>query len=174
MCQVVQALLDARDAFFKAREAWTYDYKLPKLNQSKADFFSGDGIEYEWDHDTIHLAVKFMDKPAYQYFSGGEVWSDMDVFQTLPEEIKLNAVLEESLVLAAERSQLAFDPAPDSRWSFEYALEKVCTSITSGRFRAYAYENYDKVVALFDEKGQNYLERIRDGIAAGIVKRTVG
>jgi len=40
--------------------------------------------------------------------------------------------------------------APTPRQSFEIALEKVCTSITSGWFREFAWENYDDVEALFD------------------------
>jgi len=95
----------------------------------------------------------------------------MKKFEQQPEHIKLYGALEECLVLASERSQLAFNPAPDPRWSFEYALSKVCTSITGGKFRAYAYENYDKVIDLYNKEGQDYMERVREGIRTGVVKR---
>lgn len=159
-------------AFYQQRMKDTYTNKLPSLKRNKEDFFSGDGIIYEWDHDTIHEAVKHMDKPAYQYFSGGEVWSDMKVFETLPERIKLLAVLEESMVLAAERSQLAFpDKDIDPRWSFEYALQKVCSSITGGKFREYAWENYYKVIDMYNEFGYDYMYRVHRGVLSGVVKR---
>lgn len=158
-------------AFYKERQAIQYNYKLPKLNQNKDSFFSGDGIVYEYDHDTIHEAVKFLEQPAYTYYSDGEVWSSKEKFNQCSEEIKLYGVLEESLVLACERSQLAFNPRPDARWSFEHALFKVCTSITSGFFREYAWENYDKVIELYNKVGLNYVEKVDAGIEAGIVKK---
>ena len=153
------------------REKIQYNYNLPKLNQSKDTFFSGDGIIYEYDHDTIHEAVKFLDKPAYTYYADGEVWSSKEKFNQCSEKIKLFGVLEESLVLACERSQLAFSPPPDARWSFEHALFKVCTSITSGFFREYAWENYDKVIELYNKVGLDYVDKVNEGIKTGIVKK---
>ena len=157
--------------FYKEREKIQYNYNLPKLNQSKDTFFSGDGIIYEYDHDTIHEAVKFLDKPAYTYYADGEVWSSKEKFNQCSEKIKLFGVLEESLVLACERSQLAFSPPPDARWSFEHALFKVCTSITSGFFREYAWENYDKVIELYNKVGLDYVDKVNEGIKTGIVKK---
>lgn len=157
--------------FYKERQAIQYNYKLPKLNQNKDTFFSGDGIVYEYDHDTIHEAVKFLEQPAYTYYADGEVWSSKEKFAQCSEEVKLYGVLEESLVLACERSQLAFNPRPDARWSFEHALFKVCTSITSGFFREYAWENYDKVIDLYNKVGLNYVEKVDAGIESGIVKK---
>jgi hypothetical protein len=159
------------EEFYKERQRIQYAYKLPKLNQKKDTFFSGDGINYEYDHDSLHEALKFMDNPAYTYYADGEVWSSKEKFNACSEEVKLLGVLEESLVLACERSQLAFNPAPDARWSFEYALFKVCTSITSGFFREYAWENYDAVIALYEKIGTNYAEKAKAGIASGVVKR---
>jgi hypothetical protein len=70
-------------------------------------------------------------------------------------------VYEESCVLALERSQIPF-PDASPRKSFEYALMKVCTSITSGFFREWAWEHYDDVLALYNELGENdYIERFK-------------
>ena len=42
------------------------------------------------------------------------------------------------------------------------ALMKVCTSITSGWFREYAWENYDKVLDLYNELGEDdYVQRFQ-------------
>lgn len=161
---------DSYQEFYKERQCIQYSYSLPKLNQSKDTFFSGDGINYQYDHDTLHEALKFMEQPAYTYYADGEVWSSKEKFAECSEDVKLFGVLEESLVLACERSQLAFNPAPDPLWSFEYALFKVCTSITSGWFREYAWENYDRVVALYNQVGTGYVDRVRDGISNGLVK----
>lgn len=157
--------------WFVEREKLTYTNSLPKLNVDKKNFFQGDGIVYEWCHDSLHEAIAFGDRPAYLEYAGGEVWSDMKKFATLPERIKLLGVLEEACVLAAERSQLSFNPPPTEHWSFEMALSKVCTSITSGIFRAYAYSNYHSVVAMYDDFGYTYMDKVRQGIATGVVKR---
>lgn len=157
--------------WYKIREKETYNYNHPKLNTTKKDFFSGDGIQYQYDHDSIHLAVKCLEKPAYQYFSNGEVMSDMGKFKDLPEDIKLFAVLEESMVLAAERSQIPFmDRNIDPKWSFDKALEKVCSSITSGYFREFAWENYYNVQLLYDSYGNDYMNKVKDGIQSGLIK----
>lgn len=158
--------------FFLEREKDTYNYSLPKLNKSKEEFFSGDGIVYEFQHDSLHEAVKLGEFPAYTYYTDEAVWSCGKKFEQQTEEIKLRGVYEEAAVLAAERSQLAFTPRPDSRWSFEYALSKVCTSITGGWFRKYAYNNYDRVIELYEKEGYNYMEKVDEGIRSGVVKRT--
>lgn len=156
--------------FYKAREAATYDYNHPSLNRGKLDFFSGDGVKYVYDHDSIHVAVKHLDRPAYQYFKpvNSEVMCSREMFELLPHKTKLYAVLEEAYVLAAERSQLAF---PDGKItvqeSFMMALEKVCTSITSGWFRQFAWTHYGEVVGLYQD---DYMDRIYMGARQGIVK----
>ncbi len=157
--------------WLKERERLTYTNSLPKLNVNKKNFFGGDGIVYEWCHDSLHEAIAFGDRPAYLEYAGGEVWSDMKKFVTLPERIKLLGVLEEACTLAAERSQLSFNPPPTERWSFEMALSKVCTSITSGVFRSFAHDNYYKVMDMYNEFGHTYMDKVRAGIASGVVKK---
>jgi hypothetical protein len=158
------------------REAETYTYAHPKLDVSKAAFFDGDGVPYVYEHDSIHEAVALIQvsekdftgtgtqwapRPAYTYYAGGPVWSSKEKFFRCSEQIRLYGVYEESCVLALERSQIPF-PDASPRKSFEYALMKVCTSITSGWFRQYAYENYDKVMALYEELGEDdYIQRFK-------------
>jgi hypothetical protein len=132
------------------RQKLTYTNSLPKLNTDKKEFFT-DSVPYKYDHDTIHEAVKMLDKPAYMYYikDGEQVLCDMQKFKELPEIVKLCGVLEESFVLALERAIIPFGTAP--KRAFDIALQKVCTSITSGPFRQYAWENYDKVQDLYHE-----------------------
>lgn len=166
---------------FKLRESESYTYAHPKLNVSSKDFFNGDGVNYVYDHDSIHEAVALIEiqlgspaqpmtinRPAYTYYmkDGSEVMTSKEKFFSVREEVRLYGVYEESCVLALERSQiphgLGKEGGPTARWSFEMALMKVCTSITSGWFREYAWENYQKVLDLYNEMGEDdYISRFQ-------------
>lgn len=131
---------------FIRRENETYNYAHPKLNVKKTDFFV-DEYENMVDHDYIHELVSVInntDRPAYLEFKspGSDVWCDKKLWDECDLSVKLNAVVEESTVLAMERSQIPFGYKPDPSWSYKFALQKVCTSITSGWFREFAWENY--------------------------------
>jgi hypothetical protein len=156
------------EEFYKERMRVTYDYGHPKLDQSKKDFFSDDGIKYVYDHDSIHEAVKQLEKPAYNYYkpNENEVNCSKDLFYAAPEMVRLLGGLEESYVLALERSQIPFGDKWTPQRSFDFALMKVCTSITSGWFREFCWENYDKIRDLYDP---NYVTRFWQAVEDGIV-----
>jgi len=158
------------EEFFRLREKETYNYAHPKLNVMKDEFFSGNGLVQQFDHDTIHLSVAAMEKPAYEYYKSpdAQVMCDKNLFFSVPEEVRLNGVLEEALVLALERSQVPFKGLCSARKSFEFALIKVATSITSGWFREYAYENYHTVMGLYRD---NYVEKFWQDVEKGLVVR---
>jgi hypothetical protein len=154
----------------KIREKETYTYKHPNLNQNKSGFFNpNEGVKYVYDHDSIHVAMAHLGKPAYEYYKGdsAEVQCDKNKFFQADEMIRLYGVLEESYVLALERSQVPFRGQVTPKVSFLKAVEKVCTSITSGWFREYAYDNYDKIVSLYDE---DYTNKFWNAVQQGIVK----
>lgn len=159
---------DRYKEFYNLRKKETYNYAHPKLNVNKDEFFKSD-ILYIYDHDSIHEAIKHLEKPAYLYFKkdNEEIDCSKDKFNSLSEMIKLYAVLEEAYVLALERSQICYPGKLTPAQSFEIALEKVCTSITSGWFREYAWENYHKVyhMALLDEFKyyERFLSKLNDG-----------
>lgn len=159
---------DTHKDFLRTREKETYTYNHPKLNVKKKDFFKDDNIQYIYDHDSIHEAVKHLDKPAYRYYmkDGEEVQTSKSKFFEVDEIIRLYGVLEESYVLALERSQIPFEGI-DPKKSFLMALSKVCTSITSGWFREFAYENIFSVLKMYNP---NYVERFNSALEAGIVK----
>lgn len=162
-CSVPEPLKD----WLKEREDETYDYGVPKLNVKKSEFFT-DNVPYKYEHDSIHLAVKTLDKPAYQYFKpeDKEVFCDKELFFAASEDVRLAAVCEESYVLALERCLVPFDFRTPPKQAFLMALEKVCTSITSGWFREYAWENYEEAVRRYDEK---YVDRFNEGVNTGLV-----
>jgi len=159
---------DSLKEWYKRRVAETYWYKHPSLKQSKKDFFKDDMVPYKYDHDTLHLAVKALDRPAYDYFKkdAAEVECSRELFEACDERTKLLSVLEESYVLALERSQIPAPGVITPRQSFGIALSKVCTSISSGYWRDYAYENYFKVLEMYSD---DYMEKFRIGVEKGIV-----
>ena len=160
------------DDIFKMRQKEVLSYSHPNLNQNKSEFFTDD-VGYVYDHDTIHESIKTMDKPAYQYFKpeNSEVFCSKDMFDKLPYDIKHKSVIEESWVLTIERSLVPFDITDEDviKNRFRHALQKVCTSITSGWFREFAWEDYDAVVNDYDI---NYYYRFKDGLKNGIINHT--
>lgn len=142
---------DDLKAFLALREQETYTRSRPKLNKTKKDFFT-DKINYIYDHDSVHESIKVNDRPAYTYFlkDGSEVFTDNNKFLNSPLHIKLSAGYEEACVLALERAIIPHNM--EYRKAFTIALEKVCTTITSGTFREFCYDHYDDIVAMFSRK----------------------
>lgn len=171
--------VDTQPTWYKQREKETYSYSHPNLQagQSKGRFFGtdesgtgmGGGVTYYFNHDWVHEVVSRMfgaKVPAYTLYQkdGEAVACDVGKFNALPFSERLRGVMEEATVLALERSQIPArrDPTwvaegkkPDPAWSYKYALQKVCTSITSGWFREFAWEHYDEALADYVE---NYAE----------------
>lgn len=149
---------------FKLREKETYNYSHPNLDVKSKDFFKGDEVPYVYDHDTIHEAVAVLGVPAYKSYmkDDSEVMTSKEKFFEQENHIRLLGVYEESCVLALERSQIPFNFEVPTRQSFVMALSKVCTSITSGWFREYAYENFHVVMKFYESMGEDdYIERFK-------------
>jgi hypothetical protein len=157
------------DDWYQRRMKETYDYKHPSLKQTRKTFFADDNINYIYVHDTIHEAVKQFGRPAYEYFKDdkAEVFCSKQKFMECAYELKLASVLEETYVLALERSQIPFDFKPTAETSFKTALMKVCTSITSGWWREWAWEHYYEAVDKYDP---NYVDKFKKALADGIVR----
>lgn len=157
------------EELFKQREAETYTYSHPDLTVDKGDFFKQHETFYKYDHDTIHEAVAVGIKPAYTYYmkDGAQVMCDRQKFEELPYYDKLLGVLEESYVLALERSLIPNNFRPYPKVAFDMALEKVCTSITSGWFREFAWENYFQVQALYSSE---FVDKFQDALKSGKIK----
>lgn len=157
------------------REKETYDYKHPSLMRNKKNFFDpSEGVPYKYDHDTIHLAMATEPlKPAYTFFKNdqAEVMIDRQKWDSMPLAVQLNSVLEESYVLALERSQIPHRNKISPERSFRMALQKVCTSISSGWWREFAWEHHSEVMGLFDS---TYVNRFDAAVEAGIVKELAG
>jgi len=160
---------DGLRGWLKARENETYQYGHVSLEKSKAEFFRDAFLH---DHDSLHEVMALGGVPAYTLYRrpGAEVQCDRGLWDRLPEEVRLASVVEEASVLALERSQIPFPGQWTPEQSFLFALEKACTSITSGWWREYAWEHYDAVVALWRKERADYVELFRSGLANGLVR----
>lgn len=157
-CEITEDLQE----FYALRQKESYTYNHPKLDVTSKEFFAGDGVNYVYQHDSIHQAVAIDSNPAYTLYikDGSEVMTSREKFFACSERARLLGVYEESCVLALERSQIPYEFKPDPRKSFETALMKVCTSITSGYFRCFAWESYYRVLDMYQAFGENdYIER---------------
>lgn len=154
--------------FFDRRVAATYNYSHPSLKQSKKDFFSDDAIQYVYQHDDIHEAVKTLPKPAYSYFKvdEAEVQCSKDRFESCSHYVKLLSVYEEACVLSLERAIIPHGKM-SIKESFDMALMKLSTSISSGWWRSWAYSHYDEVQGLFSE---DYVHRFWKAVEDGRVR----
>lgn len=159
--------------FFALREKESYDYSHPKLNVSKGEFFSGDGVQYKYDHDDLHRVVAIDGAPAYTHYlkDGSAVLTSNEKFFSVDQRVRLLGGLEESMVLAAERSLIPYDFQATPEQAFTMALDKVTSSITSGKFREFCWEHYDEIVAMYWElDGGAYAEKIKQAIEKGELK----
>lgn len=166
--------------WFQQREKETYKFRTPKLIGAKKDeFFDPNiGVKYVYDHDSIHETVKFGEKPAYRYFikDGEQVACSKQKFFALSDEVRLHSVVEESCVLAIERSQVPFPGMLTPKESFRIAFSKVLSSITSGWWREWGYDNALKALELYHKtySEKSYMDQFNAGLESGIVKPFVG
>lgn len=154
----------------KRREKETYTYKHPNLDQSKNAFFDPNvGIKYIYDHDTIHLAMAHdPHKPAYTKFKHdqADVKVSRTLWEALPDNIKLESVLEEAYVLALERSQIPYGDRVSPDKSFKLALQRLSSSISSGWWREWAWEHYDLALENYNRE---YVSVFKQAVLDGVV-----
>lgn len=157
---------------FEERRRLTENSKTPKLNVTKKEFFN-DNVNYIYDHDSLHLAVAHPKPPAYLQYKkeNEEVMWDEKKWEDLPISVKKAGVYEEACVLALERHQIPVQFKVDPFISFKIALQKICTHITSGKFREFAWEYYDDVIVLYKNDPVNYVEKFKKAKRLNIVRK---
>jgi hypothetical protein len=153
----------------KRREDETYRPAV-KLNVSKDDFFSNDGIDYTiCPHDDIHKIVKIADIPAYERIKIKEqdVLCSKKLWDISSHFTRFYCVIEEARVIAIERGVLPFGlinvTDEVALKLFKTALQKICTTLCSGWFREFAWDNYDEIInhhlAIDKSYDDNYINR---------------
>lgn len=157
------------EEWYKLRQKETYVYKHPALNVDKQSFFK-DETFYKYDHDDIHEAIKLFDKPMYRSIlkDGAKVDCSKEKFEQLNYLQKMACAIEEVMVLSLERGLIPNDFAVDARKMYNIAAMKVCTSVTSGWFREFCWENYDFIILYFD--CDNYVDRFKNALYNGDVR----
>ncbi len=131
--------------------------KSPILTITKYEFFN-DGIYRRYDHDLLHELVSYDEDPAYKKLQeeGDEVMCRLDKWLQLSYEDRLQCATEEVYVTMLERFILIDNPLP-YKLAFIKALDKTCTTMTSGWFRTFAISNYHNIHSKFDK---NKIEKV--------------
>lgn len=156
--------------WLKEREKATYTYKHPSLERNKEKFFTPEEkVPYKYEHDDIHKAVAIWGYPAYTYFQrdGAEVSVDKKRWDECSFDIKIASVIEESCVLALERCLIPNDFKIPPRRAFLMALQKVCTSISSGWWREFAWEHYYQAVGRYSD---SYVQAFHSALRADLIR----
>jgi hypothetical protein len=166
---------DARRIFEMHRaECLERQKRPPRLNQSKTAFFGSESYEI-FDHDSIHEALAHPRRPAYLQIKSGEVWVSRTKWRELDDAEKLRCAVEEAGILALERSILPHlflgQDYRGMRWAYEHALFRICTTITSGEFRDWCIENWERIRDASPDLASAFFEGVRLGIVK--VKRPV-
>ena len=165
--------------FYDLRREETYGPQAHKteaqrLARTKEEFFTTEGVEYLYDHDTIHQAVAVGDTPIFfDYLADvgdttAEVAWDPAKFFAMPYETQLAAVYEEASVLALERSVVPLDVDPNK--AFDIAMQKFVANISHGEFRDFAYDHFFEVYELRKTKGWDFHKDFLDGLNSGVVQ----
>lgn len=132
--------------------------KTPNLNVTVDDFFSSRlPVKAYFVHDDLHRLMAHRQKPIFEMMQkdATKAWCEKDMFFDLPYEYQLEAVVEEAYVIALERyiiPQFKTETSKDYYLAFLTAVKRICTTLTSGWFRRFAFENYNDVIAKYDEK----------------------
>lgn len=138
------------------------------LKQSKDDFFKTKNVEYIYDHDSIHESVKLTQEPMYKKIlvSNEEVMCSEELWNKLSDLEKKYCVLEECYTISIERF-LSKNKLSDPYKAFLIALEKVCTTLTKGWFREYAYSNYKEIINMYNE---SFWNKFQNDLNIGLIK----
>jgi hypothetical protein len=164
--------LSEKYPWYAKRVEETYHYQHPNLNRSKTDFFNNSENLYVYDHDDIHRAVALYHTPAYNMYKKDdkEVLTSKSLFDILDDNYKNAGVYEEAAVLALERSLIPNDFTIEPARAFKIALQKVCTSITSGWFREYAWNNYDVILDISERNSYKFVFDFKQALKQGNIR----
>ena len=137
----------------------------PNLNQPVKEFFD-DYVTKKYDHDHLHTLVAYEDKPMYTKLQDDPslAWCDKYLWDKLDHQQKIYCVAEETQVIAMERFLVPHDWQYSVKHAYLKALDKVCTTLTSGWFRDFAIEYYPEVFNLCDA---GKFDRIRKELKNG-------
>jgi hypothetical protein len=147
--------------------------RSPSLATTKEGFFRKETVPYRYDHDSLHEVMAIGERPAYLAYQkdGAEVMVDMEKWRQCSPRVQLAGVVEEACVLALERHQIPQNFTPDPFLSYKLSLQRICTGVSSGVWREFAWDFYDDLLKLYPA---NYVMRFKEALEAGKVREFNG
>lgn len=127
------------------------DYRPISLKKTVEEFFD-DAVDKKYDHDYLHELMSYHDRPLYTHlqYDSSMAWCEKELWDKLSYDDKCKCVAEETYVIAIERFMVPSNWTHYTKLSYIKALQKVCTTLTSGWFRDFAIDNYPQIINLFD------------------------
>jgi hypothetical protein len=127
-------------------------YRSASLDMTNEEFFAKSAayVGRKYEHDDLHRLIMFYDVPMYTKLKTDQSkamclrskWDEL----SLADQVK--AVKEEAYVIALERKIIpAYEEGEDITYelgeeAFSWAIERICTTLTSGWFREFAIEHW--------------------------------
>jgi hypothetical protein len=148
--------------------------KTPSLMKDKNAFFTDKVSNRVFIHDDIHAIMAHRERPMYEYIAkaDGSVASDKNKFFALEFQDQCRCVLEEAYVIALERCiiPMFFESRKpvSTEAAFEWALMRICTTLTSGWFRDFATENW---AAIHFSHNRDYAKKFFQAYQDGKISR---
>ena len=141
----------------EAEKRFKENHNTPNLNVSNEKFFavSGKAAGRVYIHDDLHEVVKHFNVPIYDMLKHDDkkdlAWCEKDLFNKLPFDYRVKCVQEEAYVIALERYIIPqIGEYEDFFWCYKRALMRICTTLCSGFFRQFAFENYPAIVEAYN------------------------
>lgn len=135
--------------------------KWAKLEGNDSDTFFKDAVKRKYVHDDIHEAVAVYDEPLYFRIlkdDSGSVGCCQKKFNKLSELDKELLVREEVWVTALERYLVPSNFTYGNKLAYFRSLKKLCTTMSSGWFKMWILDNYDR---LFKPGDNSFVDRFK-------------
>jgi hypothetical protein len=141
--------------------------KWASLKGKDSETFFEDAVQRKYVHDDIHEAVAIYDRPLFEKLLFDGVSCSEKGFNQLSFEDKILLVKEEVWVTALERYLIPEDFKCNVYGSYMKALKKLATTMSSGWFKFFILNNYDKLIG---DKSKNFVERFNNAVKNNKIK----
>jgi hypothetical protein len=135
-CRVIQPI---HDVLYKVWED-VHGKKRANLNVTNEQFFTKT-VKRVYDHDMLHEAMKFSDRPMYEQLKKdpNRAWICKSMWDELSTELKRQTVLEEAYVIALER--FVIPGKMNHRQAYLASLKLLVTNLSKGWFPQFIVDN---------------------------------
>jgi len=135
-CRVIQPI---HDLLYKVWED-VHGKKRANLNVTNDEFFTKT-VKRIYDHDMLHEAMKFGDRPMYEQLKKdpNRAWISKPMWDELSTSLKVKTVLEEAYVIALER--FVIPGKMNHRQAYRASLKLLVTSLSKGWFPQFIVDN---------------------------------